>query len=135
MVRILITVKKKHFLLAILLAFNALIVFGQEKPLLAPTVQDCAGAIPVCQPVYSTINSYTGHGNVYPEIRANGVCPLCMDGEKNDVFYIITVQTDGLLRFKLTPNNQTNDYDWELFNMTNAECADIYTNASLLTVS
>ncbi len=111
------------------------VVATAQRHLGVPTVQDCAGAIPVCQPVYNTINSYTGHGNIYPEIRANGVCPLCMDGEKNDVFYIITVQTDGLLRFKLTPNNATNDYDWELFNMTNAECSEIYSKASQLTVS
>ncbi len=100
-----------------------------------PTVQDCLGAIPVCQSVYTTTASYTGHGNVYPEIHANSVCPLCMDGEKNDVFYIITVQTNGILRFKLTPNNITNDYDWSLFNMTSAGCDQIYTNATSLQVS
>ena len=100
-----------------------------------PTVQDCLGAIPVCQPVYNTTASYTGHGNVYPEIRNNGLCPLCMDGEKNDVFYVITVQTSGILRFTLTPNNSSNDYDWALFNMTTAGCDQIYNNASTLQVS
>lgn len=100
-----------------------------------PTVQDCLGAIPVCQPVYSTTTSYTGHGNVYPEIRNNSLCPLCMDGEKNDVFYVITVQTNGILRFTLTPNNPSNDYDWSLFNMTNATCDKIYLNALSLQVS
>ncbi|MBV5346432.1 MAG: hypothetical protein JZU63_13440, partial [Rhodoferax sp.] len=58
-----------------------------------------------------------------------------MDGEENDVFYIITVQTSGILRFTLTPNNASNDYDWSLFNMTNAGCDQIYTNASTLQVS
>jgi hypothetical protein len=58
-----------------------------------------------------------------------------MDGEKNDVFYVITVQTDGLLRFTLTPNNPSNDYDWSLFNMTNAGCDEIYTSAQALQVS
>ncbi len=101
----------------------------------APTVQDCLGAIPVCEPVYYTTNSYTGHGNVYPEIHNTGVCPLCMDGEKNDVFYTITVQTAGILRFTLTPNNPSNDYDWSLFNMTNADCDQIYTQATQLQVS
>jgi hypothetical protein len=101
----------------------------------APTVQDCPGAIPVCQPVYSTTNSYTGHGNIFPEISANGLCPLCMDGEKNDVFYVITVQTNGILKFSLTPNNLNNDYDWEMFNMTNVDCSHILTNALSLSVS
>jgi hypothetical protein len=102
---------------------------------LPPTVQDCLGAIPVCQPVYTTTNSYVGHGNVYPEIHNTGVCPLCMDGEKNDVFYIITVQTSGLLRFVLTPNNLNNDYDWSVFNMTNSDCSQLYSNATQLQVS
>ena len=108
-------------------------LFSQK--MLTPTVQDCLGAIPVCQPVYSTTQSYTGYGNVYPEIRNNGVCPLCMDGEKNDVFYIFTVQTSGIFRFTLTPNNASNDYDWELFNMTNATCDQLYPLATQLTVS
>jgi hypothetical protein len=102
---------------------------------LPPTVQDCLGAIPVCQPIYSTTISYTGHGNVYPEIHDDGVCPLCMDGEKNDVFYIITVQTDGILRFTLTPNNTSNDYDWSVFNMTNSDCSHLYSDAVSLQVS
>lgn len=101
----------------------------------APTVQDCPGAIPVCQPVYSTTTSYTGHGNIYPEIHVGQNCPLCMDGEKNDVFYVITVQTDGILRFSLTPNNANNDYDWALFNMTNVDCSRIYPDALSLQVS
>jgi hypothetical protein len=107
---------------------------GQDRKL-PPTVQDCLGAIPVCQPVYSTLISYVGHGNVYPEIHNDGVCPLCMDGEKNDVFYIITVQTDGLLRFTLTPNNPNNDYDWSVFNMTNSDCSQLYSMATTLSVS
>jgi uncharacterized protein (TIGR02145 family) len=119
-------------LLLFLLLFlsGTVTVFSQ-----APTVQDCLGAIPVCQPVYSTTNSYTGHGNVYPEIHANSSCPLCMAGEINDVFYTFTVQTSGILRFTLTPNNPNNDYDWSLFNMTHATCADIYTQATKLQVS
>jgi len=124
----------KQFLLFLILAFTASKLGAQDNPGV-PTVQDCLGAIPVCQPVYSTLASYTGHGNVYPEIHNNGVCPLCMDGEKNDVFYIITVQTSGILRFSLTPNNPNNDYDWSLFNMTNAGCDEIYTNATSLQVS
>lgn len=101
----------------------------------SPTVQDCPGAIPVCQPIYTTTTSYTGHGNIYPEIHTGSACPLCMDGEKNDVFYVITVQTGGILRFSLTPNNLNNDYDWELFNMTNKDCSRIYPDALSLQVA
>jgi hypothetical protein len=58
-----------------------------------------------------------------------------MDGEKNDVFYVITVQTAGILKFSLTPNNVNNDYDWALFNMTNVDCSRIYPDALTLQVS
>lgn len=106
-----------------------------QEAILSPTAQDCLGALPVCQPVYSTTNSYTGCGNVCPEIHDNGVCPLCMDGETNDVFYILTVQTSGVLRFTLTPNNPNNDYDWSVFNMTNSDCSQLYPQATSLQVS
>src|ERR1035438_2830106 len=110
-----------RIILAVFFLLNRTIcLFSQTG--LPPTAQDCLGAIPVCQSVYTTTQSYTGHGNVFPEIHNNSVCPLCMDGEINDVFYTFTVQTSGIFRFTLTPNNQNNDYDWELFNMTNATC-------------
>ncbi len=106
-----------------------------QDAVLVPNVQDCLGAIPVCQAIYTTTNSYTGCGNVCPEIHNDGVCPLCMDGEINDVFYILTVQTSGILRFTLTPNNQDNDYDWSVFNMTNSDCSHLYPDAVSLGVS
>ncbi len=117
-----------------LMALMPCVVVAQSRSG-TPNEQDCLGAIPVCQPVYTTTSSYTGHGNVYPEIHDGDACPACMDGEKNDVFYVITVQTAGMLRFKLTPNNAQNDYDWILFNMTTAGCDQIYTNASALQAS
>jgi len=100
-----------------------------------PNTQDCLGAIAVCQSIYSTHVSYIGCGNVCPEIHDNSLCPLCMDGEINDVFYIITVQTDGILRFTLTPTNLNNDYDWSVFNMTDSDCSQLYSNAEALQVS
>jgi uncharacterized protein (TIGR02145 family) len=119
-------------LMVLFLLNSTVCLFSQPNK---PTVQDCLGAIPVCQSVYITTQSYLGHGNVYPEIHNNNSCPLCMGGEINDVFYTFTVQTSGLFRFTLTPNNPNNDYDWELFNMTNATCDLIYTQATKLSVS
>ena len=106
-----------------------------QEVLNPPNHQDCLGAIAVCQPTYGTHASYIGCGNVCPEIHDNSACPLCMDGETNDVFYIITVQTDGILRFTLTPENLSNDYDWSVFNMTYSDCSQLYSNAEALQVS
>ncbi|MCF8388889.1 MAG: hypothetical protein K9G58_02570 [Bacteroidales bacterium] len=63
-----------------------------------PTDQDCLGAIPVCDSTYYQPNSYVGTGNYPNEIPTGGGCPgNCLSqGEKNCVWYIITVQTDGI---------------------------------------
>lgn len=93
-----------------------------------PTVQDCAGAIPVCQSLYLQPNSFSGTGN-YPNEISNALS--CLGGEINSVWYTFTVQTPGTLCFSITPNNAFDDYDWALYNLTNASCADIATNGAL----
>lgn len=94
-----------------------------------PNNQDCQGAIPVCQSSYSQSTSYSGVGNISNEINTSLSCLL--SGEKNDVWYQFTVQQSGNLCFSITPNVTTEDYDWALFNLTNANCSDIASNAAL----
>ncbi|MBI5541403.1 MAG: T9SS type A sorting domain-containing protein [Bacteroidia bacterium] len=94
-----------------------------------PNNQDCLGAIPITQNTYSCTYSYSGTGNILGEI--NPVLSCLGAGEKNDVWYTFTVQTSGNLNFTINPNNNTNDYDWAVFNLTYNNCQDIKTNASL----
>ena len=94
-----------------------------------PTNQDCLNAIPICQNVYSTTISYSGEGNYPNEINNNSSC--LGSGELNDVWYTFTVQQSGNLNFLITPNNSADDYDWAVYNLTNAPCSQIYTNPSL----
>lgn len=94
-----------------------------------PTVQDCLGAIPVCQPVYVETASPTGDGNYNNEINT-GI--NCTAGEDNSIWYVFTVSQNGELAFILTPNNQNDDYDWSVFDITNATCAEIQTNPNLV---
>lgn len=102
-----------------------------------PNNQDCANAIPVCQNTYSTTTSYGGQGNVINEINATNSC--LGTGETNDVWYIITVTGSGNLNFSIRPKNYVNifgvifcdDYDWAVYNLTNAQCSDIYTDPTL----
>lgn len=96
---------------------------------LAPTNQDCLNAIPVCQSTYNNPTSYSGTGNVGNEINTSISC--LYSGEKNDVWYQFTVQNSGQLCFLIDPTNTSNDYDWALWNLTNANCSDIATNAAL----
>jgi gliding motility-associated-like protein len=94
-----------------------------------PNNQDCGGAIPVCQEVYNQANSFSGEGNIIGEINPINSCLGV--GERNCVWYTMTIQQDGLLNFTITPNSANDDYDWAVFNLTNAGCADIATDPGL----
>ena len=122
--------------LKIIFRLIILIFFVQKLPVetnaQTPTIQDCAGAIPICKNIYSETNSYIGFGNYPNEIDSLTSC--CTAGEKNSVWYTFTAQTSGNLSFIITPKNTTglgDDYDWSVFNLTNATCADIYNDPSL----
>ena len=95
-----------------------------------PTVQDCDGAVPVCQDTYSESNAYSGEGNIEDEINSSSGFS-CLGGEKNDVWYIFTTQSAGDICFDITPNVLTDDYDWAVYDITTSPCSDISSNASL----
>jgi gliding motility-associated-like protein len=119
--------------LYILLAFLLIspTIFGQLKE------QDCISANSVCNTVTAHPQSYTGPGLVRNEINPGTSC--LKSGEMNDVWYIITVINSGDLNFFIKPYNYQNiagvimcdDYDWAVFDITNANCSDIYSNPSL----
>jgi len=102
-----------------------------------PTDQDCLGAIPVCEGYYYQANSYSGQGNYPNEIPTSGGCPgNCLSsGESNCVWYYVTVQSDGMMGFEITPNNFNDDYDWAVYDLTDARCEDIYSQVEQLQVS
>lgn len=110
-----------------LLSLNLLIsisVFGQ-----IPTTQDCLGAIPVCQEIYMEAFAPSNNGNYPNEINTSISCTA---GEINAVWYTFTVNSSGDFGFVITPNDLNDDYDWALFNITNATCSDIFTDPSLV---
>lgn len=114
-----------RILLACLLSvITTISVYGQ-----VPTVQDCDGAIPVCQNTYFEPNSYVGVGNIPNEINSGISC--LGGGEVNDVWYTFTVQTSGMLCFTITPNVSADDYDWAVYDLTNDPCSAIATNPAL----
>ncbi len=83
----------------------------------------------MCQSTYSEANSPVGTGN-YPNEINNAISCLG-GGEVAGQWYTFTVQNSGQFCFSIVPNNLANDYDWAVFNLTNATCADIFTTASL----
>lgn len=92
-----------------------------------PTVQDCFGAIPVCQQVYSETTSASGDGNYPSEVSTNFTCTA---GELNSIWYSFTVNNSGDFGFLITPNNSNDDYDWVLYNITNITCDEISNSPS-----
>lgn len=120
-----------------LIATLILIILVNVVSAQVPTDQDCLGAIPVCQEIYVQENSYSGTGNYPYEIPTSGSCPgNCMSsGEKNDVWYIFTVQTSGDLGFSITPNNNSDDYDWAVYKLDQYDCEDLYSHINQMQVS
>jgi gliding motility-associated-like protein len=86
------------------------------------------GAIPICQNQYSQIHAYSGDGNYDNEVNPNN---SCLDQEYYSVWYTFTAQTTGYFRFSIIPNDSNDDYDWAVYNLTNAHCSDIYNNPSI----
>lgn len=119
---------KKHLLHKlglVLLVFTTFCIhsFAQELE------QDCINAIPICQDFYSQVNSYVGEGFVEDEINSSNSC--LSSGERNDVWYVFTVSESGDLSFSITPYDLSDDYDWAVYNLTEASCEDIYDDPSL----
>ncbi len=87
---------------------------------------DCNTAISVCNTVYAEDNAPTGTGNVVE--MAPGSCQT--GGEFNSSWYVFTVQEDGTLSFVLDPNDNWDDYDWSLFDISDNGCAGINSGQS-----
>lgn len=101
---------------------NVINVLPANAKVTSSPEQDCNSAIPVCQNIYNTAASYSGAGNT-SEIPSNSTC--LGENEKNSVWYTFTSGTSGNLAFQISPNNLNDDYDFALYDITGASCADI----------
>ncbi len=122
---------KQLFTFLIFSFFTGSFLYAQE-----PTVQDCYGAKTICQESYDepTPYQYSGQGNYYDEIQTENDDP-CVTQENNGVWYSFTAQSSGDLRFTITPHDTLDDYDWIVFDVTNATCTDIATEANPYIIS
>jgi gliding motility-associated-like protein len=89
--------------------------------------QNPSTAFPVCgtDTFSQTTVPYCG-GKLMP-----GVCSSDGVADTNPFWYKFTCFSAGTLGFLITPNDLNDDYDWELFDITNHNPNDIYTNTSL----
>ncbi len=89
-----------------------------------PNSADCLGAITICDAFYDEPSpEINGQGNVLNELPSGD----CIPGEKNGIWYSFSPQNkaDANLKFRITPNDGWDDYDWAIFDMTNVSCEDL----------
>jgi len=87
--------------------------------------QNPGTAFPVCGTANLTQNNV-------PICGGRDVAGPCGAGleDVNPFWYRFTCYTAGTLGFLITPNNLADDYDWQVFDITNRNPNDIYTDAS-----
>jgi gliding motility-associated-like protein len=117
-----------------LIVLNLLIVASAYAQPCTNAGQTPATAFPVCG------TSVFDQGTV--ALCNNGVLPSpqCQAGgvtlaDLNPYWYKFTCFTAGTLGFLITPRNLSDDYDWELYDVTNANPNDVYTNGGLVVAS
>jgi len=88
--------------------------------------QNPSTAFPVCGTSTFTQSSVPLCGG--KTIPANG-CSQVTD--VNPFWYKFTCFQSGTLGFKITPHTPTEDYDWQLFDVTNQNPNNVYTNPAL----
>lgn len=92
--------------------------------------QDCIGTINICNIIYVQDTGYLGEGLFHNEINDSTSCLGA--GEMNGIWYKVHILSSGLLGFNIIPVDPSSDFDFAVFNLTNAHCFDIHNNASLM---
>lgn len=91
--------------------------------------QNPTSAFPVCGTANFVQSTVPICGN---RAVPNKNCPNDFLTDKNPFWYKFTCFTSGTLGFKITPNSSTSDYDWQLFDITNKNPMDVYSDPSLI---
>ena len=89
--------------------------------------QNPGTAFPVC----GTDTFAQGSVPICGGIRVPGPCDVDQVTDINPYWYKFTCFAAGTLSFVLAPENPGDDYDWQLFDVTNKNPADIYTDVSM----
>ncbi len=119
--------KKKLFLFFINCVFLHAISIAQSCTNLG---QNPASAFPVCGTSVFTQNSVPLCPGQNVPGPCNGVGGATLT-DVNPYWYRFTCFSSGSLGFVITPNDLSDDYDWQLFDITGRNPNDVYTDASL----
>jgi len=88
-----------------------------------PQNKDCVRALPINEKGIFNIPFSEGEGEIINELTSFTSC--LSNGERNNIWLKFIIAQSGLLGFKINPNNSVNDFDFALFNLSNANCSDI----------
>ncbi len=123
----------KNFTFIILFFFLAADTNAQEPPPTSPCTaigQTPESAIPICgtEPVKQGVVSLCG---------GNSIATICFSGlktfeEKNPTWFKFTCYGAGTLGFDIVPNDLSDNYDWEIFDVTGKNVTQVYGSVSLL---
>ena len=115
---------KTNIVIIVLFCFAARNGFSQTCSGLG---QNPGSAFPVCGTDTFSIASVPICGNR----QVPGPCRAVPLTDKNPFWYKFTCFTSGSLGFVITPNTFSDDYDWQIFDITNHNPNDVYSDASL----
>ena len=110
-----------------LLLLSFILIQGYSQNTCGGLGQTPGGAFPVCGTdtfKQTTVPACGGRTLVAPGC-GNALSDL------NPFWYRFTCYTAGSLGFLITPNNLNDDYDWQLFDITNHNADDVYADPSL----
>ena len=119
--------RKVTFLVTILCTLLSKISFAQLDSI--NIGQTPSSAFPVCGSnvfIQNSVPSFGGNFIPVPQCGTNA--PY---SDINPFFYKFTCFKTGSFGFLITPNNLMDDYDWDLFDVTNHNDSDIYTDNTL----
>ncbi len=115
---------QKLFISFLLIFINAAL-FAQSCPL-SSLGQNPSTAFPVCGTTNFVQNSVPLCGSTAI------IVPGCNDGalysDRNPYWYKFTCYASGTLSFLVKPNNQGDDYDWQLYDVTNRDVNQVFQN-------
>ena len=117
--------------LIILISFTFLFVSKSRSQCIA-LGQNPSTAFPVCGTTtfqQATVPICGSNALFVPGCTGTGTSNYA---NKNPFWYKFTCFTSGTLGFVITPNNLSDDYDWQLYDITGHNPNDVYTDNSLV---
>ncbi|MFK7920470.1 MAG: gliding motility-associated C-terminal domain-containing protein [Bacteroidia bacterium] len=108
------------FFLSFLASFCIFSLHGQAIE------QDCLGAIPVCSSLMRIDSVSLDYGN---KSENDG---SCLGVERNSTWFRVRTSGTGTLCFVVRPDNENDNFDWAVYDLSKHHCTELKTRPQLL---